>query len=64
MVRGVTVDPHDRTRIGLTATTMLARRDFDPTMELAPASGPEGGFDVEVAPDVEAVLDDQRADAD
>lgn len=63
-VRGATVDPHGRTRIGLTATTPLARGDFDLTTELAQESGPEGGFDVEVRVDVEAVLDDQGAKGD
>jgi len=63
-VRGVTSDSHGRTRIGLTATATLARADFGLTTELAQESGPEGGFDVEIGVDVEAVLDAPGAEGD
>jgi len=58
VVRGTTIDPHGNTRIGLSARTALARADFDLTTELAQESGPEGGLDIEVQVDVEAVREE------
>ena len=57
-VRGTTIDPRGKTRIGLTARTALARTDFDLTTELAQESGPDGGLDIEVRVDVEAIRED------
>jgi polyisoprenoid-binding protein YceI len=64
IVRGVMIDGRGKTRIGLSGTTKLARSDFELTTELEQESGTAGGFDVEIGVDVEAVLDDQRAQPD
>jgi hypothetical protein len=61
VVRGATTDMQGGTRIGLTARTALARPDFGLTTEIEQESGPDGGLDVDVQIDVEAVLEQQVA---
>jgi len=59
-LRGMTVDQRGQSKLGASATAVLERINFDLTTELEMESGAEGGPDVWVRLDIEAIL--QRRD--
>ena len=61
VIRGMTVDQRGQSKLAASATTDLARPDFDFTTELEMESGTEGGCDVWVRVEIEAIL--QEGDA-
>jgi polyisoprenoid-binding protein YceI len=61
ILRGTTIDQWGQTKLGATAASALPRPDFDLTTELQQESGDEGGPDVWIRVDVEAILDADQA---